>query len=45
MDIVITIKANVAKDTDIIGVKESIAYALEDKDITVNHIDVSEVDV
>lgn len=44
MNIVITVQANAAKDTDIIGIKECVAYALEGKDITVKRIDVSEAE-
>lgn len=45
MDILITLQASTTSDTDLIGIKETMAYALEGKDIIVKHIDISEVDI
>ena len=42
MDIVITIQANTPEHTDLIGIKETLAYALEGKDIDVKYINISE---
>jgi hypothetical protein len=42
MNIIITIKDPVPHETDIIGLKESISYVLEQYDLAVGMIDIQE---
>jgi hypothetical protein len=44
MDIIINIKDPVPHGTDIIGLKESISYVLEQHDLTVGMIDICDSD-
>ena len=43
MDITISIKGPVKSETDIIALKEAIAYVIEKFDLTVERIDTQEV--
>ena len=44
MDIIISIKGPVKNETDIIALKEALAYVIEKYDLTVGRIDTKEVE-